>query len=300
MMMKVYCFASTIFAGILLLTVSVKPANAFVNPAAPVAAIRSNSGGGIISDSKQPNTVLFVSSKQEEQQQAQVAGESEAEKMMRKARALRQEAEQDETQVHQHLYEKKAAEDQQLDGWISNLLEHGEGRSATVERLKVKKPSMETMERMIDRLHVRNLIARGHEHVVPGTSTFQRVKRPADENEADRMVSLVESLIDAVRVLDDEKDEKGRPKPHAESQHWGGAEKAKKLNARWHELKRENEEQFLKRQQSFRDAQTIKKDQKAPPKEEQQQQQQQQQQQRLSLIPQDTSIFGELEKEQLH
>jgi hypothetical protein len=198
--------------------------------------------------------------------------ESEAERFLRMAHKLREQAEQEEQQVHTQLHAKKTAEDQQLDHWIKELLGHSKGDAATVDRLHEKLPSMETLERVVDRLHERHLIACGQEHVQAEISTldaaFERVTYTKDEEEADRLNGLVESLLAAVQVLDEElqREKKGAPIAHAESQHWGGDKKAQQLNNRWRELRREHEEQFLIRQESFVEAQRRKKDTKPPPK----------------------------------
>jgi hypothetical protein len=211
---------------------------------------------------------ILLASKQDDAKST----ESEAERFLRMARKLREQAEQEEQQVHTQLHSKKTAEDQQLDHWIKELLGHGKGTTATVDQLHEKRPSMETLEHVVDRLHERHIIAGGQEHVRAEISTsdaaYERVTHTKDEEEADRLIGLVESLLAAVQVLDEElqHEKKGAPIAHTESQHWGGDQKAQQLNNRWRELRREHEEQFLIRQESFVEAQRRKKDRKPPPK----------------------------------
>jgi phage shock protein A len=206
--------------------------------------------------------------------------EMEAERLLRMAKKLRQQAEQAEQAIHKDLYKKKVAEDEQLDHWIQYLLEEGGSRRSrkqqiqhTVNRLHDKCPCMDTLEHMIDRLHERQLIARGQEHVEAHFSKhdnraeFERISHAKNEEEAERLVGLIRDLISAVEILDQEfqLENYGKPISHTDEQHWGGDHKAQQLNNRWHEIRREHEEQFLKRQESYVEAQRIKKDNKPLP-----------------------------------
>jgi hypothetical protein len=248
-MMKVCLFAPAIVGLI-------AGSDAFVHPSTSSARISSITSR---------ISILLVS-----KQDDSTSTESEAEGFLRMARELREQAQHDEQKVHKELHAKRTAGDQQLDHWIKELLEHGKGTAAIVDGLHEKRPSMETLEHVVDRLHKRHIIALGKEHVQSEISTtdaaFERVTHTKDEEEADRLIGLVESLLAAVQVLDEELQKKGAPIAHAESQHWGGDQTAQQLNNRWRELRREHEEQYLKRQESIVEAQRRKDDTEPPPK----------------------------------
>jgi len=228
-------------------------------------------------------TVLKASSTSPNLRQKDASsGESEAEKLLRLARKLRQQAEEEEQQVHEHLYEKKQKEDEQMDQWIQNLClneasQQNKKNVRIVNQLKDRRPCMETLERIVDRLHEHHLIASGHECVeIPSFKKqahhngVQRVHHEKDDDLAHKIEIQAEALFDAVDTVDDElhHDHYHEDADHhadAESRHWGGDQRAKQLRDRWHALLREHEEQFLKRQASFIEAQTIKKNDNLPP-----------------------------------
>jgi hypothetical protein len=200
-------------------------------------------------------------------------GQSEAERLMQRARALRESAVQDEHVVHLALAEKKAQKDAKTDQLIHCLFFEEDGLTL-VDRLHKKIPSIETLERVVDRLDEREIIAGGKEHVrlveKDGKVTFERVSLKDDEELA-RLQGKIEELIEGVMVLDDEFRRKNVGKAdsyatHTEDQHWGGDKRAERLTNRAHEMRREREEQFQKRLEDFREAQTVKKDKPAPRK----------------------------------
>jgi len=236
-----------------------------------------------------PTTVLKVSSTSPNFQRRDASssdnndnGESEAERLLRLARKLRQQAEEEEHNVHEHLYQKKRKEDEQLDQWIQNLCLTEATSSSTkknvhiVNQLKDRKPCMETLERIVDRLHEHHLIASGHECVeAPAVASskketqhhVQRVHHQKDDVQVQKIELQAEALFEAIDIVDDELHHDHRSDhSDAESRHWGGDQRANELRNRWHSLLREHEEQFLKRQASFIEAQTIKKDNPTPPK----------------------------------
>jgi hypothetical protein len=194
---------------------------------------------------------------------------------------LRQQAEEEEQHVHQHLYQKKHKEDEQLDQWIENLslakASKKNHHAQIVKQLKDRKPCMDTLERIVDRLHEHHLIASGHECVQVPTkegkshiSSVQRVHHPKDDDRIQKIELQAEALFEAIDIVDDElhryhRDDSSDP-AHAESRHWGGDQRAKQLRSRWYGLLREHAEQFLKRQASFVEAQRVKKENPPPPK----------------------------------
>eukprot|EP00977_Amphora_coffeiformis_P019868 scaffold7551_cov168-Amphora_coffeaeformis.AAC.5 len=94
--------------------------------------------------------------------------ETEAERLLRKARELRAAATQEEAQVHGNLTQKKAGRDQQSDAMIDELFPKGASPDETtlVNRLRSKKPGMATLERIILRIDERQAMAQGWDHYV--------------------------------------------------------------------------------------------------------------------------------------
>ncbi|CAJ1937732.1 unnamed protein product [Cylindrotheca closterium] len=197
-------------------------------------------------------------------------GESEAEKYLRLARKLRQQAAEDEQQVHERLYQKKREEDEQLDEWIQNLslseAVDQKKNAHIVNALKERKPCMETLERIVERLHEHHMIASGLECVeAPSSkdaSQVNRVIHEKDDVKVQKIDNEAEALFQAIDVLDS--DQSGASK--SESRHWGGDGRAIQLRNQWKGLQREHEDQFLKRQASFIEAQRLKKENPPPPK----------------------------------
>lgn len=236
----------------------------------------------------QLTTTLSVSSTSPNAQRKDASssnGESEAERLLWLARKLRQQAEEEEQHVHEHLYEKKRKEDEQLDQWIKNLglsevsAKHDKKHTHIVNQLKDRKPCMDTLERIVDRLHEHHLIASGHECVqAPSSShhgsSVQRVHHQKDDAQVQKVELQAEALFGALDIIDDElfRQHHSSSQPleksllAAESRHWGGDQRAKQLRTHWQALLREHAEQFVKRQASFIEAQTIKKDLPPPPK----------------------------------
>lgn len=201
------------------------------------------------------------------------SGQSEAERLFQRARELRESAIQDEHQVHVALSEKKAQRDAKTDKLINSLF-FEKGAWTLVDRLHKMNLSIETLERIVDRLDEREVIAEGKEHVrlvaKDGKATFERVSLKDDEELA-RIQGKIEELIGGVMVLDDEfrskKSTTGDPYvTHTDDQHWGGDKRAERLTNRAHEIRREREEQFQNRLEEFYEAQRVKKDKPAPPK----------------------------------
>ena len=191
---------------------------------------------------------------------------------MKKARELRAQAEQQELQVHVELAEKKAAADAHFDGLIDFLFSGHD----VVEQLRKKKLSMDTLEKIIDRLDERHVAAMGEEHVEAirlhregdpiGVEVveFSRVTSPRDDNEVVYIGALIDCLLEAVSVLDgDLAKKKGgvsnlwKSVTHVESSHWGGGHGAEDLRRRLQEKRRERDEQFLERQEELYEAQRV-------------------------------------------
>jgi hypothetical protein len=219
------------------------------------------------------------------------------ERLLRKARELREQASQQEQAIHQQLSQKKSQQLEHYDKLIDFYLQlppnsysssSSSSRpidvvSMTVDRLHQKPVSMETLEHLVDRLDDRHAMASGKEHV---GIDFQRTKLQRNEREMQTLDTMLETLLNAVQVLDDEFQKAHMDKKKtvagvagetttgsmlysvssAEAAHWGGGQAAKYLRQRLQEKRREREEQFLKRQEEFYEAQRVKKNQPPPPK----------------------------------
>jgi hypothetical protein len=201
------------------------------------------------------------------------AGESEAERLFRLAKEMRAKAEEADHNLHIDLAEKKAEKDAHTDALIEEII-FGGPEDGLVDRLRSKKLCMDTLEQIVDRLEEREVNAEGQEYVEAKISNdravFERVAQ-RDEEELERIQGRVDDLIAACKVLDQEfkeqKENKGEAYvTHTEEVHWGGGKVAERLESRYHEIRREREEQFQKRMEEFREAQRVKKDSPPPPK----------------------------------
>jgi hypothetical protein len=199
---------------------------------------------------------------------------TEVERLLARAAALRAEAATAEHQVHTGEFEKKKHQNKETDRRIDHLFFDGE--QSVVDKLKSKRLSMDTLKCIIYRLHEREVNASGKEHIDPNIqqdrTDYLRVCDQVDEAELEKLEGLVGRLIEAVGVLDAElkaqKEATGKVHVnHIEDEHWGGLDSAKRLEQYYHEIHREHEDQFQKRQEEFREAQRVKEGNKAPPKQ---------------------------------
>lgn len=197
--------------------------------------------------------------------------DDEAQEMLRKARELRQLAEEEENNLHKTLVTKKQEQDIQTDGVINELfpvnLPQGQaGVWKVAETLEHKRFSAPCLERVVERLHEREIAAKGLEHVEPSLHhPHVKFERVADVNEEElrRVQGLIQLLIDAAAVLDEkvlkERHEKGTATHHVDSTHWCSGELSKRLAEKAHFLGREHEEQFKSRLEEFYEAARKKK-----------------------------------------
>lgn len=190
--------------------------------------------------------------------------ETEAERLLRKARELREASQREEASLHANLIKKKEEKDAATDLIISQLFPVS-GVDELVNRLRAKHLALETCVGIVERLHEREMIARGLEHVEPSLGeqvTFKRVAQ-ADEAELAKIEGIVHDFISAAEVLDqeliDQKQSEGGKMTHAEIVHWGGGNIAGILKEKWNELGRAHDDQFKQRLQSFYDAANRKK-----------------------------------------
>lgn len=192
-------------------------------------------------------------------------GTNNAEALLRKARELREQVEKNENELHQTLLAKKAAKDEKTDKMISCLfpLDQDDGSVRSLcERLRAKRPSSDMLVTIVERLHEREVAARGIEHVEPENGhdnavSFKRVSAP-NEQELEKIIGLVDRLIEAAEVLDEEfQDRKAAREEgttHNSDLHFGGGDLTGILKAKRLELGREHDDQFQERLQSFYDA----------------------------------------------
>jgi len=190
--------------------------------------------------------------------------ETEAERLLRKARELREAVKESEDELHSTLIQKKKTRDAVTDSAIAQLFppdDDDDGVCALCDRLRRKRLASDMLVQIVERLHEREVAARGLEHVEPSMHhdrvTFKRVAEP-DEAELGRIRGLVDRLIEAAEVLDREfiekKSECGGVVTHSDVMHWGGGDIAGIIKDKAKELGREHDEQFQKRLESFYEA----------------------------------------------
>lgn len=189
---------------------------------------------------------------------------ADAERLLRKARELREAVKESEDELHSTLIQRKKARDAATDSIIAELFpspEEDDGTCALCDRLRQKRLASDMLVRIVERLHEREVAARGMEHVEPSLHhdqvTFKRVAEP-NETELVKIQGLVDRLTQAAEVLDkefiEEKSECGGVITHADIMHWGGGDIAGIIKDKANELGREHDEQFQKRLESFYEA----------------------------------------------
>lgn len=203
--------------------------------------------------------------------QRMTKNDDDAQELLRKARELRQQAEDEENHLHKTLVTKKQEQAIQTDGIINELFPPNLPKGQTgvwkvAETLEHKRFSAPCLERVVERLHEREIAAKGLEHVEPSLHhPHVKFERVADVNEEElrRVQGLIQLLIDAAAVLDEkvlkERHEKGTATHSVDSTHWCSGELSKRLAEKAHFLGREHEEQFKSRLEEFYEAARKKK-----------------------------------------
>ena len=166
------------------------------------------------------------------------SAETEAERLLAKARELKAQAMQQENELHANVMAKKASQDAHTDEIISHLFPPGEeGTCDLVSRLRSKRLAVDVLLQIVQRLHERTRVS--------------ETKEPDLEPYTGR-------LLEAAEILDREfvtnKSECGSKMHHADLVHWGGGDVAGILRDKAKDLAREYDEQFQKRLESFYDA----------------------------------------------
>jgi len=132
--------------------------------------------------------------------------ETEAERLLRRARELREAVKAGEEELHTTLLQRKKTRDAATDSIIAQLFPKNAkdndigGVCALCDRLREKRLALDMLVRVVERLHEREVAARGLEHVEPSIHheyvTFKRVAQ-ADEVELRYVQGLVDQLIEA-------------------------------------------------------------------------------------------------------
>eukprot|EP00551_Chaetoceros_affinis_P002049 CAMPEP_0203661196 /NCGR_PEP_ID=MMETSP0088-20131115/59476_1 /ASSEMBLY_ACC=CAM_ASM_001087 /TAXON_ID=426623 /ORGANISM="Chaetoceros affinis, Strain CCMP159" /LENGTH=202 /DNA_ID=CAMNT_0050523849 /DNA_START=230 /DNA_END=838 /DNA_ORIENTATION=- len=195
-----------------------------------------------------------------------MSGISDAEALLAKAKALREQAEAEEHKLHSTLIEKKNCQNSETDSVIQKLFplnEVGATASDLARRIDELKLSTLMLERVVERLHEREIAARGLEHVEPSQHheqvQFVRVAALQEEDLA-RVQGLIQRLIDAAEVLDNEHLKNAKEHHHVDATHWSRGTLSKVLKEKAHFLGREHDEEFKKRLEEFYEAARKKKD----------------------------------------
>lgn len=206
------------------------------------------------------------------------AASDDAQRLLAKARALKEEAEREAHALHETRLTQKEGRDQTLDRCIDALFppsSQDDSVEAVAARLKSLQYSTDKLLEIITRLFQLELKAKGIRQVEAffeqNTHTgFKRVPSEVNEEEAKRIGQQIDSLIQAAEQIDEEYlrerrvAKKARHLSHVELEHWTVGECASILSGKIRELRREHEEQFQERLKSFYAAQR-KKDLPPPP-----------------------------------
>jgi len=202
---------------------------------------------------------------------------SKVEALLAKAKELRAQAEAEETQLQSSVLEKKTSQDSETDIIIDELFPSQKGSitvEAVAECLTKKRPSSDMLLRVVDRLHCREVAAKGLdrvERVKPSNQqsqiTFETI---ADENKEDltRVEGLIDLLIDAANIVDEDflrnqlarRGENGKVVMHSvDYTHWSSGELSKVLREKAKFLGREYDTQFKNRREEYYEAARKKK-----------------------------------------
>jgi len=193
-----------------------------------------------------------------------MSAQSDAEALLRKARELRAQAEADESTLHTSLINKKKAQDDETDNLIQDLfplsLPRDKGAKILSDTMEKKRLSVACLKRVVERLHKREVAARGLDHVEPSLKntqvTFERVS-DANEQELKRVDGLIQMLIEAAAILDEKhlKEQELNPvRHHVDDSHWASGKLSETLAEKAHFLGREHEDQFKDRLQEYYEA----------------------------------------------
>lgn len=198
---------------------------------------------------------------------------SDAQELLAKAKALREQAESEEASLHATLVTKKDLQNADLDALIDTLFPIDMPREdksvcklAVSNTIENKKCSVQLLKNVVQRLHEREIAAKGEDHVEPTHHDthikFERVSG-VDEVELKRVSGLIDILIDAATILDEkalkEAEAKGGETHKVDQTHWASGHLSEALSDKAHFLGRAHDDQFKKRLQEYYDAAKKKK-----------------------------------------
>jgi hypothetical protein len=193
---------------------------------------------------------------------------SDVEALLAKARALRQQAEAEENVLHSTLLEKKQCQNQDTDRKIDLLFpltDNAEDKNdivALAKRLDESKLSTECLKRIVERLHDREMSAKGVERVdASHHNEGVKFNRVSEKNtiELERVQGLILNLIAAADILDEQHLKMDAKHHGVDKTHWARGELGKVLKEKAHFLGREHDEEFKNRLQEFYEAAKKKK-----------------------------------------
>ena len=200
-----------------------------------------------------------------------LAVSSDVEAMLQKARELRAQAEAEEAQLHHSLLEKKSARDMETDTLIDELFpdfpvkDDDTSLASLANTLEKKRLSTDMLERVVERLHDREIAAQGIDHVESSVTNsdvqFKRVSEPNPE-ELNRVRGLISHLLNAAEILDRKHLKESKARHAVDKSHWSTGELHKVLSEKAHFLGREHDDQFKKRIAEYYEA-ARKKDRKS-------------------------------------
>ena len=187
--------------------------------------------------------------------------ESEAERLLRRARELRAEAEREEEALHSSCLEKKRQKDAVTDSVIDFLFPENNYGLVFSRLQSNKRPSTEMLIRVVERLHEREVHAKGFRHVESSThhdhTRFELIESDVDEEEVSRVSGLIDVLLSAAAAVDEQS--KAKEEHHVSDSHFTEGKLASILTDRVRDLRREHDEQFQNRLEEYYDAAKKKK-----------------------------------------
>lgn len=200
----------------------------------------------------------------------------DAEALLRKARQLKAEAEAAaaEEALHKDRLEKKQGKDSDLDSCVDKLFPlNDDSMPGLVNRLKENHWSTDRLLQITKRIHEREICAQGKGQVTASLQNdltkFDKVS-VKDPKELERVGGMIDKLIEAAEIIDEEymkvkrKNKDQKYLNHVDLDHWTMGDLAGTLRRQVGELRREHEEQFQERLESFYEAQ--RKNKLHPPK----------------------------------
>ena len=199
----------------------------------------------------------------------------DVEALLARAAKLKAEAAAAEQALHTNLLEKKGGKASELDGYIDTLFPVNDGSlDGLVQRLKEKHWSTDRLMEITKRLHEREITAQGKGQVSASLkddrTSFSKVSEGNPEELA-RVQGLIDQLLEAADIIDEDFMAAKREAKeqthlnHLDMDHWTMGDLAGNLRRLVGELRREHDEQFQERLESFYEAQ--RKEKKHPKKE---------------------------------